>query len=38
MKKTIQELVPLIQEWAKERGIFDKSTAFNQLIKTHEEV
>lgn len=38
MKKTIQELVPLIQEWAKERGIFDESTAFNQLIKTHEEV
>ena len=36
--KTIQELVPLIQEWAKERGIFDESTAFNQLIKTHEEV
>ena len=29
MKKTIQELVPLIQEWAKERGIFDESTAFN---------
>ena len=36
--KTIQELVPLIQEWAKERGIFDESTDFNQLIKTHEEV
>ena len=28
--KTIQELVPLIQEWAKERGIFDKSTPFDQ--------
>ena len=36
--KTIQELVPLIQEWAKERGIFDKSTPFDQLLKTHEEV
>ena len=36
--KTIQELVPLIQEWAKERGIFDKSTLFDQLLKTHEEV
>lgn len=36
--KTIQELVPLIQEWAKERGIFDQSTPFDQLIKTHEEV
>ena len=30
MNKTIQELVPLIQEWAKERGIFDKSTPFDQ--------
>ena len=36
--KTIQELVPLIQEWAKERGIFKKSTPFDQLLKTHEEV
>ena len=38
MNKTIQELVPLIQEWAKKRGIFDKSTPFDQLLKTHEEV
>ena len=38
MNKTIQELVPLIQKWAKERGIFDKSTPFDQLLKTHEEV
>ena len=38
MNKTIQELVPLIQEWAKEREIFDKSTPFDQLLKTHEEV
>ena len=36
--KTIQELVPLIQEWAKEREIYKKITRFNQLIKTHEEV
>ena len=36
--KTIQELVPLIHQWAKERGIFDKSTLFDQLLKTHEEV
>ena len=35
---TIQELVPLIHQWAKERGIFDKSTPFHQLLKTHEEV
>ena len=38
MNKTIQELVPLIHQWAKERGIFDKSTPFDQLLKTHEEV
>ena len=36
--KTIQELVPLIHQWAKERGIFDKSTPFDQLLKPHEEV
>ncbi|VEI53912.1 MazG-like family protein [Capnocytophaga sputigena] len=36
--KTIQELVPLIQEWAKEREIYEKITRFNQLLKTHEEV
>ena len=35
---TIQELVPLIHQWAKERGIFDNSTPFHQLLKTHEEV
>lgn len=35
---TIQELVPLIYQWAKERGIFDKSTPFDQLLKIHEEV
>jgi len=36
--RTIQELVPLIQEWEKEREIYKKITRFNQLIKTHEEV
>lgn len=35
---TIKELVPLIQEWAKEREIYKKITRFNQLLKTHEEV
>ena len=35
---TIQELVSLIQEWAKEREIYKKITSFNQLLKTHEEV
>ena len=38
MNKTIQELVPLIHQWAKERGIFDNLTPFDQLLKTHEEV
>lgn len=35
--KTIQELVPLIQEWAKERGIFEKGNVLNQLFKSREE-
>ena len=35
---TIQELVPLIQEWAKEREIYDQLTPFDELLKTHEEV
>lgn len=38
MNKTIQELVPLIQEWAKEREIYEQLTPFDELIKTHEEV
>ena len=36
--KTIQELVPLIQEWAKERKIYEELTPFDELLKTHEEV
>ena len=35
---TIQELVPLIQEWAKERKIYEQLTPFDELLKTHEEV
>jgi hypothetical protein len=35
--KTIQELVPLIQEWAKERGIFEKGNVLKQLFKSREE-
>ena len=35
---TIQELVPLIQEWAKEREIYKQLTPFDELLKTHEEV
>lgn len=35
---TIQELVPLIQEWAKEREIYEQLTPFDELLKTHKEV
>ena len=35
---TIQELVPLIHQWAKERKIYEKLTPFDELLKTHEEV
>ena len=36
--KTIQELIPLIQEWAKEKKIYEELTPFDELLKTHEEV
>lgn len=36
--RKIQELVPLIQEWAKEREIYKQLTPFDELLKTHEEV
>ena len=36
--KTIQELVPLIHQWAKERKIYEELTPFDELLKTHEEV
>lgn len=36
--KTIQELVPLIHQWAKERKIYEQLTPFDELLKTHEEV
>lgn len=36
--KTIQELVPLIHQWAKEREIYERLTPFDELLKTHEEV
>ena len=35
---TIQELVPLIHQWAKEREIYVQLTPFDELLKTHEEV
>lgn len=35
---TIQELVPLIHQWAKERKIYEQLTPFDELLKTHEEV
>ena len=30
--------MPLIQEWAKEREIYEQLTPFDELLKTHEEV
>jgi len=36
--RTIQELVPLIHQWAKERKIYEQLTPFDELLKTHEEV
>ena len=36
--RTIQELVPLIHQWAKEREIYEQLTPFDELLKTHEEV
>ena len=36
--KTIQELVPLIHQWAKERKIYEQLTPFDELLNTHEEV
>ena len=35
---TIQELIPLIQEWAKERKIYEELTPFDELLKTQKEV
>ena len=36
--KTIQELVPLIHQWAKEIKIYEQLTPFDELLKIHEEV
>lgn len=36
--RTIQELIPLINQWAKERKIYEQLTPFDELLKTHEEV
>lgn len=36
--RTIQELVPLIHQWAKEREIYEQLTPFDELLKTNEEV
>ena len=30
--------MPIIQEWAKERKIYEQLTPFDELLKTHEEV
>lgn len=36
--KTIIELIPLVEKWAEERQIFEKSNSTKQLEKTREEV
>ena len=38
MNKTFNELVELVNQWAKEKGIHEKSNALHQLHKTKEEV
>jgi len=35
---TISDLLPLIQQWGRDRGILDNSTPLGQSRKTHEEV
>lgn len=35
--KTISELIPLVQQWAKNKGIYKSSTALKQLDKASEE-
>lgn len=36
--KTIDELVSLVNDWAKEKGIHEKGNKKAQLLKTHEEL
>lgn len=38
MAKSFNELVTLVNQWAKEKGIHDKSDGIHQLYKTAEEV
>ncbi|MFK5981476.1 MAG: MazG-like family protein [Flavobacteriaceae bacterium] len=38
MKNSIDTLIPLIEDWAKEKGILEKATPLDQLSKTEEEV
>ena len=36
--RTIEELINLVNEWAKEKGIHEKGNFFTQIMKTYEEV
>ena len=38
MNKDYFELEVCVQEWAREKGIFDKATPLKQALKTQEEV
>ncbi len=36
--KDIKELIQLVEDWAQEKGIFDKATPIKQAMKTQEEL
>jgi NTP pyrophosphatase (non-canonical NTP hydrolase) len=36
--KDIKELIQLVENWAQEKGIFDKATPIKQAMKTQEEL
>lgn len=36
--RTIEELINLVNEWAKDKGIHDKGNFFTQIMKTYEEI
>lgn len=36
--RTLKELIDLVNEWAKDKGIHDKGKFFTQIMKTYEEI
>ena len=36
--RTIEELINLVNEWAKDKGIHEKGNFFTQIMKTYEEI